>query len=284
LPPTPTPLEPTATPQAPTATATPEEPTPTPEPETPTPLPTPAIVANTGINVRSGPGTAYPVVAALDAGQSADIVGRSQNSAWWQITFADGAVGWVFADIVDAAGNTAAVTVISDISPPPATNTPSAPAVPTAAPKPAVDYALKSVRLRNVGEHAQKCDGGDHNIFVYVEDAAGNRLNGVRVHEIFTNDVFVSGDQGKGNGVAQYDIYRGGGGQIDIIDDAGNRISEVSRSMSADWPPIDLMYAAGYCNCKPHADEASCQADLESKRYFFAVGHYVYEVVFQRTY
>ena len=42
------------------------------------------------------------------------------------------------------------------------------------------------------------------------------------------------------------------------------------------------MYAAGYCNCKPHPDMESCRADLESKNYFFAVGHYVYEVTFQR--
>ena len=53
--------------------------------------------------------------------------------------------------------------------------------------------------------------------------------------------------------------------------------------MSDDWPPFDLMLAAGYCNCKPHPDPASCEADLNNKNYLFAVGHYAYEVVYRRT-
>ena len=54
--------------------------------------------------------------------------------------------------------------------------------------------------------------------------------------------------------------------------------------MSDDWPPFDLLRDAGYCTCKPHPDDASCESDLNNKQYLFAVGHYVYEVVFRRTY
>lgn len=93
-----------------------------------------------------------------------------------------------------------------------------------------------------------------------------------------------TGSQSKGSGSAEWDIYRGGGGALEIVDEHGNHMSEVTREMSADWPAFDLLDAAGYCNCKPHLDAASCQPDLESKHFFFAVGHYVYEVVFQRTF
>jgi len=146
-----------------------------------------------------------------------------------------------------------------------------------------VAYVVKSVRLRAVGEHSQRCDSGDHNIYVTVVDAAGNRLDGVLVREVYTGNTHATGSQGKGSGNAEWDIYRGGGGALEVVDANGNRISEVTREMSADWPAFDMLTAAGYCNCKPHPDDASCRADLESKRFFFAVGHYVYEVIFQRT-
>jgi hypothetical protein len=174
------------------------------------------------------------------------------------------------------------VAVAQNVPPPP-TPKPTQPPQPTQPPKPSVAYVVKSLRLRSVGEDAQRCNGGDHNIFVLVVDPAGNPLDGVRVREIFSGQIFVTGNQGKGPGRVQYDIFRGGGGQVDVVDEAGNRISEVTRGMSDDWPDFDLMKAAGYCNCKPHPDDASCEADLVNHTYLFAVGHYVYEVVFQRT-
>lgn len=288
IPPTPTSIPPTATPEPPTLTPEPPTPTPVPEADTPTPTltPTPAPLALAGstINVRGGPGVAYPVVGALDSGASVSIVGRTENGAWWQIDQGGGAIGWVANQVVETAGDTNSVAVITDVAPPPPTPTPSTPPTPTPPPKPAVDYVVKSLRLRPVGKDSQRCDAGDHNIFVTVVDPAGNPLDGVRVREIFTGSIHATGSQGKGSGKSEWDIYRGGGGSMDIVDENGNRISEVTRGMSADWPPIDLMWDAGYCNCKPHPDIESCRSDLESKRYFFAVGHYVYEVVFQRTY
>ncbi len=242
------------------------------------------VVASSAINVRGGPGVAYPVVGALNAGGSATIVGRIENSVWWQIDQGNSDLGWVASQVVDVQGNTDTVPVITDITPPPATPTPASPPTPTSQPKPGVDYVIKSVRLRAIGEHSQRCDSGDHNIYVTVVDPAGNRLDGVRVRGIYTGNIHVTGSQGKGPGVAEWDIYRGGGGAMEIVDDNGNRISERTREMSADWPAFDMLDAAGYCNCKPHPDAASCQSDLNSKRFFFAVGHYVYEVIFQRTF
>jgi len=166
-------------------------------------------------------------------------------------------------------------------TPIPPTPTPAPPTNTPLPPTPAVAYVVKSLRLRPIGQDAQNCNGGDHGIWVYVIDAAGNQLNGVRVREIFLNKIQLTGDQNR-PGAVQYDIYAGGGGQVEIVDETGNRISEVSRGMSADWPDFDLMKAAGYCNCKPHPDDASCEADILNRNYLFAKGHYVYEVVFQR--
>jgi len=294
-PPTPTPPPPTPSPippsPTPTATAAPPTATPTPEPPTATPTSAgPPIVTAAGeVNVRQGPGTNYAVIGHLTTGEVALLIGRNETGDWWQIRRDDGAIGWVLGQLVVVEGDTTAIPVAvapPSPTPPPApaaTNTPRpAPPAP-ATPQPAVAYTV-SVRLRGVGEHSQRCNAGDHTIFVSVVDPAGNPINGVRVREVFTGQVQVTGAQGKGDGRVEFDIYRGGGGQVEVIDENDNRISERSRGMSADWPDFDLLYAAGYCNCKPHPDADSCRQDLENKTYFFAVGHYAYEVVFRRTY
>ena len=168
-------------------------------------------------------------------------------------------------------------------TPAPPTDTP-VPSMPTPPPRPAVDFVVKSLRVRGVGEHSQHCNSGDHYIEATVIDLAGAPLNGVRVREIFTGQIYVTGTQGKGDGRVQYDIYKDGGGQLEIVDEAGNRISELTRGMSSNLPDFDLLYAAGYCGCKPFPDEASCRAAWEQRDFrYFPMSHYVYELVFQRT-
>ncbi len=287
-PPTATPVPPTATPR-PTETAQPPTATPTPEPPTATPTPEPQqprVVAEGDVNLRSGPGRAYPVVGRLRAGQETAILARNANGDWWQVAWDGSGQAWVAGTVVRVLGPIDTVAVAENIPAPPptATRAPQPTAAPPAPQNPGVQYVVASLRLRAVGEHSQRCDGGDHNIFVTVVDAAGNPLDNVRVREIFSGQIYVTGAQGKGPGRVEYDIYRGGGGQIEIVNEANERISEVTRGMSADWPDFDLMKAAGYCNCKPHPDDASCEADLNNRTYLFAVGHYAYEVVFRRTY
>jgi hypothetical protein len=157
--------------------------------------------------------------------------------------------------------------------------------VPPTPTRPAVPYVVQSLRLRPLGQDAQGCTGGDHYILAIVVDPSGAPLNGVRVREIFTGQVFVTGAQGKGDGRVQFDIYKDGGGQLQIVDDAGNPLSELTRGMASNLPDFDLLYAAGYCSCKPFPDEASCRAAWEQRDFrYFPMSHYVYEVVFQRTY
>lgn len=61
-------------------------------------LPT-ATVTATLLNVRYGPGTTYNVLTKVMKGLSYQILGRNDDSSWWQINLG-GAVGWVNARYV----------------------------------------------------------------------------------------------------------------------------------------------------------------------------------------
>jgi serine/threonine protein kinase len=96
----------TATPVPPTSTLTPME-TPT---ETATATPAPAFTVKEGsaVNVRSGPGTVYPVIGALQPGETRLVTGRNESADWWQFDYA-GQKGWVSNLVVMA--NTSALSV-----------------------------------------------------------------------------------------------------------------------------------------------------------------------------
>lgn len=47
-----------------------------------------------GLNVRSGPGTNYPIIGRATAGERFPIIGRSANCTWLQIA-REGGTGWV---------------------------------------------------------------------------------------------------------------------------------------------------------------------------------------------
>ena len=111
-----------------TATASPTS-TPTVTPtDTPTSTPTvtllPTItpslspgftVANASVNVRSGPGTVYPAIGALRAGQAFAITGRNEAGDWWQFDLI-GRAGWVSNSVVSA--NAAALAAPLQAAPP----------------------------------------------------------------------------------------------------------------------------------------------------------------------
>jgi uncharacterized protein YraI len=52
-----------------------------------------------GLRMRTGPGTIYPIIANLEWGMVVDIVGRSRDGQWYQIQYG-GATGWVYAPYV----------------------------------------------------------------------------------------------------------------------------------------------------------------------------------------
>ncbi len=84
------------------------------------------------VNVRSGPGTNFPVLVVAPPGSTGEVTGKSSDNAWWQVIIptqysADGR-GWVSADWVTTQ-NTGSVPVVASPTPPP--TVPTTPPPPT---------------------------------------------------------------------------------------------------------------------------------------------------------
>lgn len=71
-----------------------------------------ARVRVTELNVRQGPGTQYPSVGTLSAGDTIEIVGRNADSSWLAIEFRGGSA-WVFADLVAPDGDISNVPLVA---------------------------------------------------------------------------------------------------------------------------------------------------------------------------
>jgi outer membrane lipoprotein-sorting protein len=75
-------------------------------------LPQLAIRADlTQVNVRSGPGTTYPVVGGLFPKQVVQVVGKNNAGDWWAVDL-DGQTGWVLAELVDFSGDPSSVPIL----------------------------------------------------------------------------------------------------------------------------------------------------------------------------
>ena len=80
------------------------------------------------LNVRSGPGTAYAIIAKALPGERYPVVGRTTDGAWLQLDRGAGETGWVSVDYVEVAGDIAALPIARAPAPPPTnmpTNTPT---------------------------------------------------------------------------------------------------------------------------------------------------------------
>lgn len=97
----------TATPQQQTPRTLTPTPTNTPHPTT-TATPT-LYVVNSNANVRSGPGTAFPIVGSQEQGDTLTPVARTADGEWLQI----GSTEWIWTGLVD--GNIAAIQVTHNI-------------------------------------------------------------------------------------------------------------------------------------------------------------------------
>ena len=96
-------------------------PSPTVIPETSTPEPTetpsiPIVTADYNAYVRSGPDEIYPNIDFLFAGQTAEVIGRFENSTtgtWWYIRrIGEGKDGWIWSGAVTLSGNAFGVLVL----------------------------------------------------------------------------------------------------------------------------------------------------------------------------
>jgi uncharacterized protein YgiM (DUF1202 family) len=104
-----------------TSSAVPETATPTisPVPPTPTASATPnfaAVTATYNVSVRSGPGEEYPIVDLFLQGQTAQVIGRFEDSpigTWYLVTrIGQGIGGWVWSGAADFSGDLATVPIL----------------------------------------------------------------------------------------------------------------------------------------------------------------------------
>lgn len=150
-PPPPPPTD-TSTPE-PTATMMPSPtsaPTDTPAPPTPTATEAsqspPSVTAVEGnVNLRLGPDTGFEAVGLLEAGSSLEIIGRNEDSSWFQVTTDEGP-RWIAAEVTEAQNVSDAIPVVEPdeevavqpTDPPPPTATPEDEAADEATPTPEV--------------------------------------------------------------------------------------------------------------------------------------------------
>jgi uncharacterized protein YraI len=75
----------------------------------------PQLSANSPVNVRSGPGTEYDAIGALNTGQTTAIDGKNDDGTWWYIVFPSGPAGhgWVAASVTTATCNPTTVAVVA---------------------------------------------------------------------------------------------------------------------------------------------------------------------------
>ena len=78
--------------------------------------PGPLVTAgDSNINIRSGPGTDYPVIGTLPAGESMAITGRNADASWWQVETPGGA-GWIAAFVTTASNTDQPIPVVDGTS------------------------------------------------------------------------------------------------------------------------------------------------------------------------
>jgi len=263
-------VPPTNTP-IPTFTATPvlttvEPPTPTPSPtpasisaSTPAPT-TPApieetnkasVTVSTSLNVRTGPGTSYPTVGALAAGNSADITGRNADSSWWQISYQDapGNKAWISAKYGEAR-NTESVPVVEAPKPPPKPTDPPAPQV---TPTPQYQYTP-------TGWEGQ-WNAGLAQIRGIIRDANGQPVTGVFVQARCGGTVIASNPSGtnlyapgEGYEAGAYDIILSSPLSSDSFCNWEVWVVEASNYEQAQDPNAKALSPAAYCDLTYDAD------------------------------
>lgn len=253
----------------------------------------PVVKAKDAINVRGGPGVNYDLVGVLQSGESAAVSGKNPEGDWWEIALTTGQSGWVYSQLVEPIGDVASVAVAANIpAPPPPTATavaqvpaapaaqaadPATPTSPPANPSDTPHFTLVAKRMWSKAENGD-CRG-QHLLRINVLDANGVRLNGVMLEGIYTGEKIVTGSQGKGDGVMEFDLYHSGEAFKVITNNDGrpatsdNADGFTTRSMDIDEATL---IAGGYCS--NHDD---CQVFYSS---FGCLGHHSWEATFKRNY
>ncbi len=107
-------------------------------------------------NIRSGPGTNYPVLGGVEAGKTAPVVGRDASSDWYVISYAGSASGqgWVSSIVATYSGDANSLPVVKAPPPPPPTAVP-----PTAVPTQVPPTAPPPQSARGIIGELRLCEG-----------------------------------------------------------------------------------------------------------------------------
>ncbi len=105
------------------------------------------IIAPAGANVRTGPGTNFPVLGTAPFGATGEVIGQSADGQWYVTPLPNvaGGQGWVSASLVAISGEGEIPVVASP--PPPATPVPTATPLPTATPSPTIVFTADSTTI-----------------------------------------------------------------------------------------------------------------------------------------
>lgn len=126
----------------PTPTAAPSS---TAAPTVPPATATPYVLVRSGsLNLREGPGTAYPVLGQLAAGQPVGITGKTADGSWLRVCCVAGRPGWVAANLVEVQGALEGLAVVTPAPLPTA-------AVATRPPPPPAQLLCVSGLVRDAG-------------------------------------------------------------------------------------------------------------------------------------
>ena len=94
--------------------ATPPTATPTPQPPTPTPAPEGVVNADPSLNLRSGPGTSFDLLASLPLKAKVSLIGRTNDGEWVKVTSTQFGEGWVKTEFLDLNIAAASIPVVTD--------------------------------------------------------------------------------------------------------------------------------------------------------------------------
>lgn len=100
---------------------------------------TPILRIGRSMSVRLGPGADFPQVLSLEAGDQLDVIGISQDGAWYQLLLPDGTLGWIVASgsLVSVIGDASVIKVVeAPTLTPTHTHTPTPTHTPSLTPSP----------------------------------------------------------------------------------------------------------------------------------------------------
>jgi hypothetical protein len=181
-------------------------------------------------------------------------------------------------------------TPLPPTSTPEPTKTPRPPTSTPSPTRPPTRRWTSTARLVGPGEDGQGCGYGNLQIRVTVVDVNGSQVGGVWIYDKYSKQFQLTGNVGSpdfGPGETKFEYGGGGGGSLCVASgQGGDCVSDFTRDMPCYYlPPIEDLYASGYCNCcEQGASFERCQQLINDGTCFHTrAEHFSWRVVFTRN-